>query len=239
MEAILVKLFESFTTVHVTPDNTVVAINDDYVVLIRNLPTDEFGSVYQGRSDVSRVSPVFKSGELEADPEGSLLSISSYTEASCRLFELGLYAEDTCFVPTISMEVRTPKAHRCITASEQFGHFVLEKMKTFCTEHPEHVSAAIEITNKNLSRNQLIAFCKNQISIWIPRNGYNDANWLGVIHLDLKNNTFYWDFYDEIEGEECSLPDVWDELDLEKTKFFVDALIENPVLPRNKDGILY
>ena len=68
----------------------------------------------------------------------------------------------------------------------------------------------------------------------------NDGNWLGLIHLELDSQTFTYELYNEYMDEHHSISDgIWDELDTEKTAFFVQSLIENPVLPRNKDGVLY
>lgn len=124
MNDLLLSFFESFTTTTVTDDNTVIATTDDYVVIVKNIPSDEISSHYQGRSDVQRVSPVFKSGTLEIDPEGSLLAFATWTQEECRLFEIGQYTEDDCFVPTVSIEVRTPEEFVFISASETFGRAV-------------------------------------------------------------------------------------------------------------------
>lgn len=239
MQNVMTELFKSFTATQVNSDGTAVAFNDDCVVLFRLIPEKEQYGISKWMPGVFHANPAFKGRDLARDPNGPLLVSTSFTENECRLFEVGHQNDGENFTSLLHLEVRNPEEHACITASEKFAQQLLEKLQAFCATHPDFISDSIAITDQNPGRNQLITFHKDQVSIQIPHCHKHDSNWLSYIHLDLKDNTFYYNFYDEVDGEHFTIPQVWGVVDIDKAGFTVDALIENPALPRNKNGILY
>lgn len=239
MQNVMTELLKSFTTNHVEPDGTAIAMNENCVVIFKPVPENERRGVSKWMPGVFRADPDFNGSDIKHNLEGPLLAIASYSKNQCRLLEIGHQVEGDSFTPFLDLEIRTPEDHVYISASEELGKKLFKKLKDFSATHQDFVNESIAISDKNPDSHQLVAFHKDRISVHIPHEEGYDVDWHGYIHFNFKNNTFNYDFYDKRDNERFSVAYVWDRIEIDRAEFFVDALIENPVLPRNKDGILY
>lgn len=238
METIAAQLVGTLSNAYLG-DNGIVGFTDHLAVIVTPLPEKEHKLLSNKGQGVSHFDLKWRKDGLVRNPEGVLVAKSTYTREGCRIMRIGQETSGRHFLATHTVEIRTLDEHETITASEKLGYQLLGSMFEFCKMNPEHVEGERLITRRNQERLQLIAFRDEHVSVWIPRKNVNDGNWLGYIHLDIVNQTFSYEFYDELNDEFLSIPEIWKELDIEKTEFFVKSLIENPVLPRNINGDLY
>lgn len=238
METIAVQLVNTLSNVY-SKDNAIVGFTDHLAVIVTPLPEKAHKLLSSKGQGVSHFDLQWRKDGLVRNPEGVLVAKSDYTKEGCRIMRIGQEVSGRHFLATHTVEIRTLSEHETITASEKLGHQLLGSMFEFCKMNPEHVEAERMIASRNQERLQLITFRDEYVSVWIPRKNVNDGNWLGYIHLDVVNMTFSYELYDELNDEFLSIPEIWDKLDIEKTEFFVQSLIDHPVLPRNINGMLY
>lgn len=239
LEVRIQKLISGLNDV-VNDGETVIGSIEKRVVIIKPIPKEEQKTYSKKTGGVSCFDLRWRDDSLVRNPDGDLIARIVNTDEGCKLMYVGLPGNDPRFQAEYTIELRTHAEHDAITESIALGKKLLDMMTEFYKSHPEHVQKERHITHQNPERLQLITFHERYASVWIPRKGVNDGNWLGLIHLELDSQNFTYELYDGYMDEHHSVSDdIWTELDTEKTVFFVQSLIDNPVLPRNAGGILY
>ena len=229
-------ILDSFTSYTEEEDRYLGEIEGHVVIVTPYTGSGKFFSIQSSSTTVYAAK--WLGNGLSRELNGPIAGRTGYTEEGCRLIHVGFY-DGKEFTPSLTLEVRTEVEHANIEAAVQFGKRMMELAQRFVADNPEYVEQEREITKLNPQQVRPIEFKDDIVNLWIPRIDTYIDQWYGRLALDITTGKFTYWLTDIVENEMCSVADVWPELEISKTEFFIRSLIEKPVLPRNKDGILY